>query len=207
MVVTIPTAAKADGFDIYIDTCNGEGCGNITCTGGHCKYIVRAGGHDLAINIHEQPQHYVTALQSQRITFDFETSIVIDLERRVNGDCRPREVGKPTIQKSILDRRDRRISEQVKERNVLGSADFEILVLAHRNNLTGVITSFENNKRLSLADNVLHNSPFLREIRLVRARARAAAAAEAEAEASQRRQRSNSLPDRRSCWGQSPFFY
>ena len=178
----------ADEFDVHLNSCGGQGCADTGCTGGYNQVLLHTRGYDLAVKVHEEPQLHVTALHSQRISFDFETAIVRDLVTEPNGFCWPRKTGQPTFQTTIVDRRYEQVGDQIKDRVRLGKADVEILILVHRNNLTGLFTTFEKDVRILLGVGV-KITPSLQQFQ---------DRINAEAQASQRPQRSRSLEERRS---------
>ncbi|MCJ1387720.1 hypothetical protein MMC18_000563 [Xylographa bjoerkii] len=174
---------RGAGFEVQIDHCGGRGCGSTTCTGGYTKFILPLDNCELSIRVHEQSQHHVTALHSSRITFHFETT-------EQNIDPKLKMIGMPTGQRSIYGPGDQFMMDQIMDRTVRGTADFDILVIAHRNNRTGLATCYIKDESGMFSDDSVAISPLLQQIRSDRINA--------SVQPSQARERSGSLEERRS---------
>ncbi|MCJ1377954.1 hypothetical protein MMC17_001050 [Xylographa soralifera] len=115
--------------------------------------------------------------------------LVGGLEVKPDGSLGLAEARQPTLQKSIVDPRDEHPYDQNQARSGPFDPVPEILVLAHRNNMTGVVNFFLDEDMLFCMEHLV-DSPLLQQIQSDRANALV--------QASQGPQRSRSLQERRS---------
>ncbi|MCJ1398147.1 hypothetical protein MMC11_001344 [Xylographa trunciseda] len=188
IAVYLPDIDHGHVMDAHLKRCEGRGCAYHTCSGGYTEVIFQLYEDKYAIEIHERPQHNVTALHSRRTKFDFEISNFIESEIQPDGSRSPQERGPPTFQRSILDATYKKLADQIMKRNVFGCID--VYILAHRNNLTGAVTCLVETED---ADSKPHPFPESRLLQQI-----AADRAKTAVQPSPGREISESIQERRS---------